>query len=51
MTGLDAVKKAVERVRDETQAAGVDATFVVGDATHLHLGDEAVDSLVGVVLK
>jgi SAM-dependent methyltransferase len=35
VTGLDMVKKAVDRAREKTQAAGVNATFVVGDVTDL----------------
>ncbi|MFD4179986.1 class I SAM-dependent methyltransferase [Rhodococcus sp. NPDC058514] len=35
VTGIDAVPLAVDRARARAEAAGVDATFVLGDVTEL----------------
>jgi SAM-dependent methyltransferase len=48
VTGLDAAPRLVEVARGRAAAAGVDATFVVGDAVELPFDDGAFDVVISV---
>ncbi len=48
VTGLDAASRLIDVARARTAAAGIGATFVVGDALDLPFGDGAFDAVLSV---
>jgi ubiquinone/menaquinone biosynthesis C-methylase UbiE len=48
VTGLDAAARLIEVARARSVAAGLDATFVAGDAMELPFADDAFDAVLSV---